>query len=155
MVRRTKDPSHAELRELLAGMVDRNEDITARAVARLHSCVKNASDFTRHVERRMLLEEAQARQKDLRRFVGRVKHDGTLAAAERLQAAEERIRELENNEAARVASHLAMIHAVAELGGTAKLLAFYRSYADIRDRLHRQGALPSLIAPANASLRRK
>lgn len=154
MVRKTKDPSHAELRELLAGMVDRNEDITARAVARLHSCVKNASDFTRHVERRGLLEEAQARQQELRSFVGKVRHDGTRATAVKLQAAEERIRELEGNEAARVASHLAMIHAVAELGGTAKLLAFYRSYADIRDRLHRQGALPSPLVPAKGSHRK-
>lgn len=149
MVRKTKDPLHVELRELLAGMIGRNEDVTARAVARLHSSVKSASDFTRHVERRALLEEAQARQQELRSFVGKVRHDGTRAIAEKLQCAAGRIRELEANEAARVASHLAMINAVAELGGTAKLLAFYRSYADIRDRLHRQSALPPLFVGTN------
>jgi hypothetical protein len=128
-------------------MLDGDEDITARAVARLHSSIRNASDFTRNVERRALLEEAQAKQQGLRNFAGKIRREGSRAAAEKLQAAEARIRELEGDEAARVASHLAMIHAVAELGGTAKLLAFYRTYADVRDRLHRQGALPaSLIA---------
>lgn len=146
MARKTKDPSHVELKALLSDMLDRDEDITARAVARLHSTVNNASDYTRHVERRALLEEAQAKQQELRKFVGRVKRDGSKAAAEKLQAAEARIRELEADEAARVASHLAMIRAVAELGGTAKLLAFYKSYSDIRDRLSRQGALPAALA---------
>ena len=145
MARKTKDPSHGELRDLLAGMLDRDENITARAVARLHSSIKNASDYTRNAERRELLEGAQAKQEALRKFASRAKRDGSRASAEKLQAAEERVRELEGNEAARVASHLAMIHAVAELGGTAKLLAFYRSHADIRDRLHRQGALPSSL----------
>jgi len=142
MARKTIDPDHVELKALLANMVDRDEDVTARAVARLHSAVKSPSDFTRHAERRALLEEAQAKQQELRRFVGRVRRDGTIVAADRLRAAEARIRELEADEAARVASHLAMIRAVAELGGTAKLLSFYKAYADIRDRLHRQGALP-------------
>ena len=143
MARKTKDPSHSELRSLLADMLNRDEDITARSVARLHSTLKNASDYTRNVERRELLERAQAKQDELRSFARKVKRDGSKVSAEKLQAAEERIRELEADEAARVASHLAMIHAVAELGGTAKLLAFYKSYSDIRDRLHRQGALPS------------
>ncbi|ALT77154.1 hypothetical protein AT984_08060 [Paucibacter sp. KCTC 42545] len=86
-------------------------------------------------------------------FAGKVRHDGARATAEKLQSTQERVRELEANEAARVASHLAMIHAVAELGGTAKLLAFYRTYADIRDRLHRQGALPSPFADASRQQR--
>lgn len=146
MARKTKDPSHAELRGLLAGMLERDDDITARAVARLHSSIKNASDYTRNAERRTLLEEAQTKQLELRNFAGKVRREGSRAAAEKLQAAEARIRELEGNEAARVASHLAMIHAVAELGGTAKLLAFYSSYAKVRDRLHRQGALPADLA---------
>ncbi len=143
MARKTIDPDHVELKRLLAGMLDTDEDITARALARAHSTIKNASDYTRHVERRALLEEAQAKQQELRRFAGRVRRDGSKAVAEKLQVAEARIRELEAGEAARVASHIAMIRAVAELGGTAKLLVFYKSYSEIRDRLHRQSALPS------------
>jgi hypothetical protein len=142
MARETIDPNHVELKALLADMLDRDEAITARAVAKLHSTMHNASAYTRNVERRVLLEEAQAKQQEVRQFVGRVKRDGSKAAAEKLQSALGRIHALEADEAARVASHLAMIRAMMELGGTAKLLTFYKSYADIRDRLHRQGALP-------------
>lgn len=147
MARKSTDPSHDELKAVLNGMLDRDEDITARAVTRLHPTLKNASDVTRHPERKALLEEAQTKQSELRKWVGNVKKTGTAVSAEKLQTADERIRELEADEAARIASHLAMIHAVAELGGTAKLLKFYEAYADIRDRLGKQGALPhSLVS---------
>ncbi len=64
----------------------------------------------------------------------------------KLLSVEERICELEGNEAARVASHLAMITAMCELGGTAKLVKFYKQYADVRDSLVRQGAMPSQLS---------
>jgi hypothetical protein len=142
MARKTKDPSHTELTSVLEGMVERNEDITARAVTRLHSVLKNASDITRHPERTALLEKFHGKQIELRKFAGKVKNTGTAIAAKKLLVMEERIRELENNEAARVSSHLAMITAVCELGGTAKLLKFYKEYAGVRDNLSKQGGLP-------------
>lgn len=143
MARKTHDPLHEELKAVLDGLLERNEDMTARAVARLHSSVKNASGIVRHPERRQILEQYQARQKELRAAVGKVRRSGTAAAAAELQASAERIRELEENEAARVASHLAMIHAVAEMGGTAKLQQFYKRFASIRDSLAREGSLPA------------
>lgn len=143
MARKTKDPTHSELKDVLAGMLDRDEEITARAVSRVHSTLRNASDITRHDERRALLEQAQAKQLELRKFAGKVKHSGTAIAAKKLLAAEERIREFEANEAARIAAHLAIITAMCELGGTAKLIKFYKEHARIRDQLARQGALPS------------
>jgi hypothetical protein len=146
MARKTKDPSHAELKTILQGMLDRDEDITARAVTRCHSALKNASDITRSDERKTLLDEAQAKQVELRKWAGRVRSTGPAVAAEKLQAAEARIHELEADEEARIASHVAMIQAVAELGGTAKLLKFYGAFSSVRDRLAKQGALPSSIA---------
>lgn len=143
MARKTKDPSHEELTAVLEGLLARNEDITARAISRLHSSVKDASGITRHPERRQLLELYQGRQKELRKVLGQVQRSGTAIAADKLQQALERVRDLEANEEARVASHLAMIHAVAELGGTAKLQRFYKQYAEIRDRLAREGSLPT------------
>jgi fumarylacetoacetate (FAA) hydrolase family protein len=143
MTRKTIDPSHAELNLILSSMLEADEDIAARAVARNHSTLKNASDITRHAERRALLDAAKAKQLERRKWVNRVKSTGTLVAAEKIQATEERISAYEADEAARIASHLAMIHAVAEMGGTAKLLKFYQSYAEVRDRLYRQGALPA------------
>ena len=152
MARKTTDPQHTELTEVLTGLLERDEDVTARAVARLHSTVREASSVTRHPERRTLLEEFQKKQQELRSAVKRVVHSGTTAAAVKLQASTERVRELEGSEAARVASHVAMIHAMAELGGTAKLQLFYRSYAPIRDALAREGSLPTLSSNV-ASLR--
>jgi hypothetical protein len=142
VARKTHDPSHEELKAVLEGLVARNEDITARAVSRLHGSVGDASGITRHPERRLILEQYQARQKELRKILGQVQRSGTAVAADKLQAALERVRELEEAQAARVASHLAMIHAMAELGGTAKLQRFYKQYANIRDRLAREGSLP-------------
>lgn len=43
MARKTLDPLHEELKAVLEGLVARNEDITARAVSRLHSSVGDAS----------------------------------------------------------------------------------------------------------------
>ena len=154
MARKTKDPLHTELISVLEGMVERNDDVTARAVTRLHSSVKNASDITRHPERKALLDRFQAKQVELRRFAGTVRHSGTSVVAKNLQAMEARIRELEDNEAARVSSHLAMISAMCELGGTAKLMKFYKAYADVRDSLVRQAALPSQLSSDVVEIRR-
>lgn len=143
MARKTIDPLHQELKVVLEGLLERNEDMSARAVARLHPSVKNASGLIRHPERRVILEQYQARQKELRAAIGKIRRSGATAAAAELQATSERIRELEDREAARVASHVAMIHVVAEMGGTAKLLQFYKRFASIRDSLAREGALPA------------
>lgn len=142
MSRSAKDPEHIELSVILEGMLERNEDITARAVTRLHPGLKNASDITRHGGRRAELEKFQKKQLDLRKFVGKIRNSGTTIAAKALHASDERVLELESNENARITSHLAMITAVAELGGTQKLQKFYLEFARIRDQLARQGALP-------------
>lgn len=146
MARKAKDPSHEELKLALQTLLDRDEEITARGVARLHPSLKNASDITRHEARKALLDEAVKKQQEIRRFAASVKRTGTTVAAEKLQSLEERLRQLEANEAARIASHVAMIQAVAEIGGTAKLMKFYEAHAEIRDRLHSQGAL---LVPLN------
>ncbi len=143
MVRKTLDPLHEELRAVLEGMLERNEDVSARGVARLHSSVKDASGIIRHAERRKILEEYQARQNEFRAAVTKIHRTGSSAAAAELQAASERVRELEDGESARIESHVAMINIVAELGGAAKLLQFYKRFAVIRDTLARDGALPN------------
>jgi polyhydroxyalkanoate synthesis regulator phasin len=145
MARKAIDPTHEELKQVLQAMLDRDEDITARGVVRLHPSLNNASDITRHEARKSLLDEAIQKQQEIRRLAATVKKSGTTVAAEKLQALEARIQELEANEAARIASHLAMIQSVAELGGTAKLLKFYEAYSSIRDQLVKQGALPSSL----------
>lgn len=150
MARKTIDPNHLELKAVLDGLLERNEDVTARAVARLHPSIKDPSGFIRHAERRALIELYQAKQVELRAAVDKVRRTGAAAAAAKLQATTERIRDLEESEAARVASHVAMIHVVSNMGGTGKLLQFYKQYSQIRDTLARDGALPAqfLAEPA-------
>jgi hypothetical protein len=155
MARKTSDPQHVELKSVLESMLESDHDVTAREVVRRHSSLKNASDVTRHVERRAIFEAYLAKQNELRQFAGRVKQSGPAIAAKKLQATEERIRELERNEESRIASHLAMITAVCELGGTAKLLKFYHQYARIRDSLANQGALPHRLTLADEAIAKK
>lgn len=155
MARSTKDPQYTELVEILESMLKSDETITARAVTRKHSLINNASDLTRHEGRREILDKFQGKQSEIRSFVGYVKNIGTSAAANSLQLSDERIRAFEANEKARINSHLAMISAVAELGGTQKLLMFYEKYSAIRDSLARQGALPSEFGSNVTSLTRK
>ena len=154
MGRKASDPLNTELTAVLEGMLLSNEDITARAVVRQHSTINNPSDLTRNVERRRLLTLYQSKQSDVRRLSNKVRGSGPTLTAHEIHSLEARLNELADNENARIASHLAMITAVCELGGTAKLRKFYESYADIRDQLSRQEALPSPllegVAPAAA-----
>lgn len=144
MSRITKDPLHVELTSILAKLHSENHDITARAVAKLHPTLKQASDFTRHAGRRALIEQYQENQREFRSIFGRVRSTGSTIAAQRLQEANLKIEEFERNEAARIESHVAMIQAMAELGGITKLLKFYQKFAYIRETLEKQGALPEL-----------
>lgn len=146
MARKTSDPTHAELIAILESLLARDEDVTARAAARLHPSIREASSLIRNPERRALLDQYQEKQKGLRTAVRRVAHSGTTEAAIKLKASADRVQELEANEAARVASHVAMIRAMAELGGTAKLQSFYSNYSEIRDALAREGSLPHSFA---------
>lgn len=144
MPRELQDPQNAQLTATLEEMLAGNLSISKRAVARrMHPTFKSASDITRNERRKALVEEYEKRQATLRTLTARVAKTGTAAAAEKIQDLESRVKRYEENEAARVSSHLAMIHAVAELGGTAKLKKFYGKYAQIRDHLARECSLPS------------
>jgi hypothetical protein len=136
-----------EMREILESLLVNDEDLTARAVARLHSTIKAASSITRSPPRKKLLAEYQKRQSDYRRWRGRVaKQSGTDIAASLAQK-HTRVTELEATVQLLIASHLAMLRAVGELGGFSKWTKFYEQYREVRDKLGKLGALP---APAVA-----
>lgn len=97
MVSETKALLHTKRTAVLGRMLERNEEITARAVTRLHSVIKNASDITRHERHRAILEKYQQKQAELRKFTGKVRNAGTTIATKNLQAFNERVRELEAN----------------------------------------------------------
>ncbi len=130
------------MRRVLDDLLSRDEDITARAVARLHPRINAASSITRSAERSHMLAQYQERQAEFRRWRGRPGKLSGVAAASALADRDVRIAELESQVALLTASHVAMIRAVGELGGFSKWAQFYESYRGTRDQLAQLGALP-------------
>jgi len=131
-----------EMRQVLDDLLSRDENITARAVARLHPWINAASSITRSTDRSRMLAEYQERQAEFRRWRGRSGKLSGVAAASRLADCHVRIAELESHVALLTASHVAMIRAVGELGGFNRWAQFYESYRSSRDQLAQLGALP-------------
>lgn len=141
-----------EMRQVLEALLERDEDITARAVARLHPRINAASSITRSPERSRLLEHYQGRQAEFRRWRGRPSKLSGAAAAGALAERDMRIAELESQVALLTASHLAMIRAMGELGGFSKWAQFYDMYSASRDQLAKLGALPqAAVQPLSPS----
>lgn len=134
--------SDPEMRRVLDDLLSRDEDITARAVARLHPRINAASSITRSAERSHMLAQFQKRQAEFRRWRGRPGKLSGVAAASALADRDVRIAELESQVALLTASHVAMIRAVGELGGFSRWAQFYESYSGARDQLAQLGALP-------------
>lgn len=132
-----------EMRGILETLLANDEDITARAVARLHPSIKAASSITRSESRSGLLAEYQHRQTEYRRWRGRIaKRSGAHTAAS-LANKDIRIAELEATVQLLTASHLAMLRAVGELGGFSKWAKFYEQHRGARDKLIALGAIPT------------
>ncbi len=131
-----------EMRHVLDDLLARDEDITARAVARLHPRINAASSVTRSASRSQLLSEYQQRQTEFRRWSGRLKKMSGAAATEALASRDARIAELETQITLLTASHVAMIRAVGELGGFGKWAMFFERFRDTREQLKQLGALP-------------
>ena len=132
----SKDP---EMTKVLDELLERDEDITARAVARLHPTINAASSITRSEIRSKLLEQYQARQKEFRHWQGRLSKASKGKAASALADKDIRIAELERQIALLTASHVAMIRAVGEMGGFAKWAQFFEKYATVREELTKLG----------------
>ncbi|BFG80198.1 hypothetical protein PTKU46_82320 [Paraburkholderia terrae] len=137
-----------QMREILETLLADDEDITARAVARLHPSIKAASSITRSESRSRLLAEYQQRQSEYRRWRRRVAKRSGADTVASLADKDVRIAELEAAVQLLTASHLAMLRAVGELGGVSKWAKFYEHHREIRDRLAEFGAMPA--APVSA-----
>lgn len=132
-----------EMERILGAMLEADETITARAVARKHSSLGHASSITRNPERRRMLELHQEQQRLRREWVGRAPRRSRDQLAAQLAQKDARIAELEHQVEILRISHLAMIRTVGELGGISKLLKLYEGYRNIKDDLGRLGLLPT------------
>lgn len=136
---------------ILESLLERDVDITARAVARLHPSLKAASSITRSASRSMLVAQYRHRQNEFRRWRGRVgKRTGDQNAAA-LVDKQNTIDRMETMVALLTASHVALLRSLGELGGFAKWAAFYERFREARDALHEIGAIPKENESRSAS----
>lgn len=145
MARNTLDEQHEEFIKIMEELLSNDQNITAREVARRHSALSSASTITRHPKRRELLETYQQRQIELRLWKGRLGKSSKENTAAKLATQQARIMELENTVNALTTGHLALIAAVAQIGGMGKLAKFYEDFRDVRNSLFDGGALPQDI----------
>ncbi|HLO75269.1 MAG TPA: hypothetical protein VK196_02285 [Magnetospirillum sp.] len=128
---------------ILDVMLQDNETITARAVARRLEGVDHASSITRDPWRNARLAEWQSRQTELRRIIERTDKCSKSNLAAALERKDARIRELEERVALLTASHRAMIHAIGEMGGMRAWSRFFDDYGAALERLRDLGAMPT------------
>jgi hypothetical protein len=134
-----------EMIHVLEALLASDENITARAVARLHPAISSASLITRSEGRSQLLTEYQQRQLQYRNWRGRAgKRSGAEVAAV-LEQQHNRIAELENNLEILISSHVAMVRSVGAIGGFAKWAEFFETYQNTRNALDSLGGLPDVI----------
>jgi broad specificity phosphatase PhoE len=131
----------SDMLRVLESMLEKDETITARAVARNHPRLKQASSITRSSSRSRLLAEYKAKQEQYRRWHARAPKRSRDQLAAQLAQKESRIAQLERQVEILCVSHIAMIRTVGELGGTSKLLKLYEGYRDVRSELQRLGLL--------------
>lgn len=138
-------PIDNEMEHILRDMLDRDEEITARAVIRRHSKLKAASSITRNRDRTALLTRYQEKQAELRNWGKRVSKKSKENVALDLAERDVRIAELERQVEILTTSHVAMIRAVGELGGFSKWAKFFQDRQAILEALHELGAMPKNI----------
>lgn len=141
-MRATVDETHADLKQVLAELMSADIDITAREIARRHPSLKNASAFTRHVERRNLIEEARRAQVSARAVQMGPVVQKAATLSEQLALKSARVLELEQQVGILVASHAACVRAVMKHGGIQSLQRFWREYEAISDGLRSLDAIP-------------
>jgi hypothetical protein len=136
----------SKMRDILEMLLEQDDNISARAVARMHPTIRSASSITRSGTRSALLSEYQSRQDEYRRWRSRVRKQSGVQVAATIADKDIKIANLESQVALLTASHLAMLRAVGELGGFGKWAAFYDQSREARQRLERLGAIPSFPA---------
>ena len=146
MARNTLDEQYIEFTGILDELLTSDQDITAREVVRRHSSLSSASTVTRHPRRRELLEAYQKRQDELRQWKGRLGKISKDQTATKVASQHARIIELETTVKTLTTGHLALIAAVAQLGGMGKLAKFYEDFREVRNRLQDAGAIPENIS---------
>ncbi|MDX1914050.1 MAG: hypothetical protein SFU55_00570 [Methylophilus sp.] len=130
-----------EIVKILEKMIEDEQNITVRGVIRNHSSLKAPSSITRNVSRTEIVNYYINKQQELKSWQKRVGKTSKENLSKSLAEKDIKIAELERKVELLTASHVAMIRAVGELGGSAKWAAFFKDYQAIRNELEKMGAM--------------
>jgi hypothetical protein len=145
----------AEMRGILETLLTDDQDITARAVARLHPSINAASSITRSESRAALLADFQKRQHEYRAWRGRLGKQSAVDTAAALAKKDHRIAELEACVQILTTSHVALLRAVGAMGGFSRWAQFFEKHQDVRRKLTDLGAVPESVTPMQDALTTK
>lgn len=141
VVRKTRDADNNELKSILQELLAADIDISAREVGRRHSLFSSASSITRNPTRHQMVKEYQNRQIEMRSWHARLSKRSKQEIAVNLADQRVKISELERNLEVLVTGHVALIAAVAQVGGMSSLSKFYDNFRDVRQQLLQVGAI--------------
>lgn len=131
------------LEELLEAMIAEDEDITVRAVCRRSDGVfKHATDITRNDARNQIVKAAITKQDTIRAAVNRSSKKSRTELEKLVATKNAEIVQLQADKELLIASHRAMILAVAEMGGFPTWKRFFERYQSTIDQLEKMRSLP-------------
>jgi hypothetical protein len=132
------------LQELLEAMIAEDDDITVRAVCRRSDGMfKHATDITRNVARHGAVKAAITKQETIRTAVTRSSKKSRAELEKLVAVKNTEVALLQADKELLIASHRAMILAVAEMGGFPTWKRFFDRYQEVIDKLDRMGGIPT------------
>lgn len=134
----------AKMREAARAMLEAGETVGARALARRIG-LGAASSITRDPVRRSILSDVLNEQVTRREWVRRSKKESTAHLVKALASRDEAIATLNRRVQVLTASHVALIRAVGEIGGTKAWLRFFAGYEQSLAELREIGAVPEAL----------
>lgn len=137
------DESLPEIARILDDMLENNIEISARELARRHPTIRSASSFTRMPQRRLLLQSYKQNQKRIQKVAANSGKQSRQFLVQQIADKDVKIAALENQVTMLLASHVAMLRAVGELGGVAAWSKFFDRTQAVREKLRDMGALPN------------
>lgn len=137
-------PTETDLRNILDAMVEGDESISLNAVSRrAPRLFPFASSLSRRPAMAKLVAEAKAKQSAVRAHAAKLTKSGPVSVAARLQAAEARVRLLEQQNKLLVAGMRASLLAIGRIGGAAAWQEHFPTYSAAFKELDALGAIPS------------
>lgn len=133
----------SRLKEILGDLLEKNEDVTARAVARALGVAP--STITRKSERARLVEQFRQNQQHLRNLLAKADKTSKGNLVSQIADRDRELEKLKRKIEVLTASHKALMLAVLEHGGIAGYWRFFEAYDGIKHELEAMGATPSDI----------